>query len=473
MRARSARRSARGGLLRSRRGRVVAMLSGGRDSICLLDVAVALLGARRACARCTSTTGCATQADGDERHCAALCERLGVRAGGRAPERAGRRRGATCRRGRGSVRYGAGPRGSRRERDALIARRAHRHRPGRDDPLPAGRLAGPARAAGDARARGAAGPPAAGRSRASRPPPTARARGLPWREDESNDDERLRARARAPRAACRRCARSTRPPRRTCCAPRGCCARRPRCWTRSSTPSSAGGDAIAHRRGWTSCRRRSRGWSSCASPSRPPARYVPQAGERVEELLALGAPRRPGRAARRRARGRRDRGRACCGWSSCRARRASPSADRRERLDSPPWPVAARVARASRRSARCSSAPRTCSAACASSASRSRATTPGQRAAAGRRAEGRRVLPRRPDARHRHPRRGRLHGGRLLRLGDRLLRGRADPQGPRRGDRGPRRADRRGHRRLRPDAAVPAAQPRLAQPAHRSRCARC
>ena len=47
---------------------------------------------------------------------------------------------------------------------------------------------------------------------------------------------------------------------------------------------------------------------------------------------------------------------------------------------------------------------------------------------------------------------------------DQVLRRRADPQGPRRRDRGPSRADRRGHRRLRADAAVPAAQPRRPQP---------
>ena len=69
--------------------------------------------------------------------------------------------------------------------------------------------------------------------------------------------------------------------------------------------------------------------------------------------------------------------------------------------------------------------------------------------------------------------RGRLHGRLQLRLRDRLLGRRADPQGPRRLDRGPRRADRRGHRRLRADAPLPAAQPAGPEPRARSRSARC
>jgi tRNA(Ile)-lysidine synthase len=55
----------------------VAMLSGGRDSVCLLDVAIALCepGDVRAM---HVNYGLREQADADERHCAALCERLGV-----------------------------------------------------------------------------------------------------------------------------------------------------------------------------------------------------------------------------------------------------------------------------------------------------------------------------------------------------------------------------------------------------------
>jgi tRNA(Ile)-lysidine synthase len=57
--------------------RVVAMLSGGRDSVCLLDVAVALCGTQNVRALHVNY-GLREQADGDESHCRDLCERLGV-----------------------------------------------------------------------------------------------------------------------------------------------------------------------------------------------------------------------------------------------------------------------------------------------------------------------------------------------------------------------------------------------------------
>ena len=97
----------------------------------------------------------------------------------------------------------------------------------------------------------------------------------------------LRSRARAQRGWCRRCARCTRRPSPTCCARRRCCARRPSCSTRSSTPSWTDARADRDRAAARAARRRSRAWSSCAWPSRPAERYVPQAGERVGELLAL------------------------------------------------------------------------------------------------------------------------------------------------------------------------------------------
>jgi tRNA(Ile)-lysidine synthase len=65
-----------GGLLP--RGRhALAMLSGGRDSVCLLDLAVRLLGAGRVTALHVNY-GLRDDSDADEEHCAALCERLGV-----------------------------------------------------------------------------------------------------------------------------------------------------------------------------------------------------------------------------------------------------------------------------------------------------------------------------------------------------------------------------------------------------------
>ncbi len=65
-----------GGLLEGERP-VVAMLSGGRDSVCLLDVAVALCGAMRVQALHVNY-GLRAASDEDERHCRELCERLGV-----------------------------------------------------------------------------------------------------------------------------------------------------------------------------------------------------------------------------------------------------------------------------------------------------------------------------------------------------------------------------------------------------------
>lgn len=65
-----------GGLLPSGRG-VVAMLSGGRDSVCLLDVAVTLCGAERVHALHVNY-GLRAESDDDERHCRELCALLGV-----------------------------------------------------------------------------------------------------------------------------------------------------------------------------------------------------------------------------------------------------------------------------------------------------------------------------------------------------------------------------------------------------------
>ena len=65
-----------GGLLAPGRPLVV-MLSGGRDSTCLLDVALALRGAAELSALHVNY-GLREQAGADERHCVALCTRLGV-----------------------------------------------------------------------------------------------------------------------------------------------------------------------------------------------------------------------------------------------------------------------------------------------------------------------------------------------------------------------------------------------------------
>lgn len=56
---------------------VVTLLSGGRDSVCLLDVAVRICGGEAVQALHVNY-GLREAADEDERHCAALCEALGV-----------------------------------------------------------------------------------------------------------------------------------------------------------------------------------------------------------------------------------------------------------------------------------------------------------------------------------------------------------------------------------------------------------
>lgn len=58
--------------------RLVAMLSGGRDSVCLTDLAARLLGHETVTALHVNY-GLREDSDADEAHCARLCERLGVR----------------------------------------------------------------------------------------------------------------------------------------------------------------------------------------------------------------------------------------------------------------------------------------------------------------------------------------------------------------------------------------------------------
>jgi tRNA(Ile)-lysidine synthase len=65
------------GLL-ARGGLVVVLLSGGRDSVCLLDVAVRLCGDGGVQALHVNYGLRGAESDADEGHCRALCERLGV-----------------------------------------------------------------------------------------------------------------------------------------------------------------------------------------------------------------------------------------------------------------------------------------------------------------------------------------------------------------------------------------------------------
>jgi tRNA(Ile)-lysidine synthase len=74
-----------GGLLAEGRP-VVVMYSGGRDSTCLVDVAVRIAGAAAVSALHVNY-GLRGSADADERHCAEVCEHLGVQLDVRRPVR--------------------------------------------------------------------------------------------------------------------------------------------------------------------------------------------------------------------------------------------------------------------------------------------------------------------------------------------------------------------------------------------------
>jgi tRNA(Ile)-lysidine synthase len=114
-----------GGLLAPGRP-LVAMLSGGRDSTCLLDVAVTLCGAKEVSAVHVNY-GLREQADEDERHCLALCRGLGVELEVVRAERSSSARPPAAAGVAGNLqawarelRYGAADRVASR-RDALIA----------------------------------------------------------------------------------------------------------------------------------------------------------------------------------------------------------------------------------------------------------------------------------------------------------------------------------------------------------------
>ena len=266
---------------------LVAMLSGGRDSVCLLDLAVRLLGPEAVTALHVNYGLRPEGADADEAHCATLCAGLGVRLEverPRRPEGAGNLQSWAR-----DTRYAAAA-GLAESADALIAtghtaddqvetilyrlasspsRRALLGMRARD-----GRLVRPLLAftrERDHRLLRGAGP------------------GLARRPEQRAAD--LRAQPGPPRARCRRSPRSTRRPPATSCARRRCCARRPRSSTPSSTPSST---APARRRAarspssdWSSCRRPCAGSSSSGSPIARPAARSPGAARHADQVAAL------------------------------------------------------------------------------------------------------------------------------------------------------------------------------------------
>ena len=171
---------------------LVAMISGGRDSTCLLDVAVALLGSHAVSALHVNY-GLREEAGADERHCAELCQQLGVELEVVPPRPPRSRRRATSRPGRASsatpTRHSLA-----RERDALIATG---HTASDQVETILYRLAAsPGRRAllGMAASEGRLVRPLLGFTR-EQTAGYCRQRGLSWRDDASNDDRRY-ARAR-------------------------------------------------------------------------------------------------------------------------------------------------------------------------------------------------------------------------------------------------------------------------------------
>jgi tRNA(Ile)-lysidine synthase len=193
-----------GGGLFARDRPVVAMVSGGRDSTCLLDVAVALLGAGSLRALHVNY-GLREAAYADERHCASLCERLDValevvraeRVSAFADERSDQPSeggpAGNLQAWARELRYAEAGRIAR-ERDALIATG---HTASDQVETILYRLAAsPGRRAllGMPASEGRLIRPLLGLSR-EQTAAYCEARGLAWREDESNDDRRF-ARAR-------------------------------------------------------------------------------------------------------------------------------------------------------------------------------------------------------------------------------------------------------------------------------------
>jgi tRNA(Ile)-lysidine synthase len=175
-----------GGLLAGGRP-LLAMISGGRDSTCLLDVAVLLCGAARVRALHVNY-GLREEAMADERHCIELCARLGVELEVVRAERAAAGAEGNTQAWAREVRYREAERAALAG-DALIATG---HTASDQVETILYRLAAsPGRRAllGMGAAEGRLLRPLLGLSRED----TAdycRARGLGWREDESNEDER-------------------------------------------------------------------------------------------------------------------------------------------------------------------------------------------------------------------------------------------------------------------------------------------
>ncbi len=297
------------GLLGAGEDSLVAMLSGGRDSVCLLDVAVALRGAV-AVAALHVNYGLRAESDADERRCVELCARLGVELSVvRAAPRDPRERDCEREDGERDPRAGAGnvQAWARELRYAAARELATRPHAGeRAAPIATGHTASdqvetilyrlaasPGRRAllGMAPSERGIVRPLLGFTR-EQTAAYCRERGLRWSEDSSNDDERFaRARVRAKLV----------PALRTVHPAAESNVRRTALLLREETELlDALVDAELEDRAAIALERLGELAPALARmvvvrlAEDAVGTYVPQAGERVEELLALG--RRGGRA---------------------------------------------------------------------------------------------------------------------------------------------------------------------------------
>ena len=225
--------------------------------------------------------GLRAQADADERHCAALCEQLGVelevvRASDldrslRDPARRTRRRAppGNLQAWAREVRYAAAARMAR-ERDALIATG---HTASDQVETILYRLAAsPGRRAllGMVGERGPADPPAAGRDPRADGRLLRSARAARGARTRATTTSATRARACAT-GWCRRCARCTRRRRRTCCRTAALLREETELLDGLVTDGARRARGASRSRACGSCPRRSRAWSWCAWPRTPPA----------------------------------------------------------------------------------------------------------------------------------------------------------------------------------------------------------
>ena len=415
------------------------LLSGGRDSVCLLGVAV---GSARTSAPCTSTTGCGARTPTPTRRTAARCASGSVSRSTSTAPRVPTTPAATSRPGRATS---ATPRAgaSRRSATRVLAAGAHRHRPGRDDPLPARGVARAPRAAGHGAAVRAG---SCGRCSTS---PARRRRA--WCRDHGPDLARgrqqrrrvLRARARtqglvpALRAVHPR-AEAQRPAHRRAPARGGRGARRGR---RHGAGAGATAIALGHLADLPPALAR---LVVRRLAEARPARCAPARPTRLDDILAPGR-RRRSTSATAPARSSSTGSCASHGPNADRVRRSlAPDARPADRRD----PRPARRARATASARWAPRSPRTTRAAtsCWSASSRAPSSSSPTSCATSTCPARSTSWPSPPTARRPTP---------------------AASCGSSRtstADRGPRRPDRRGHRRLRPDAAVPAAQPGRAGP---------